>query len=219
MIIEKIKRKLKLIIFKRLWRQKNKGNFTNAINIFDETKVQVGKMSYGDLDVRMWGNEKERLVIGNYVSIASNVKFLLGGNHNINTFSTYPFKVMFLEEESEAWSKGIIVVEDDVWIGMNVIVLSGVTIGKGAVIAAGSVVTKDVPEYAIIGGNPAKIIKYRFDIELIKLMKEINLSNFDIEVIKANTDLFYKELNIDVIEDIKKLISNTKNVERKIYEK
>lgn len=190
---------IKLILFKKKWRRKNKENFTNSANIFDETKVKVGKMSYGSLKVYMWGNEKERLEIGNYVSIAEDVKFILGGNHNLNTFSTYPFKVMVLGEKSEAWSKGTIVVEDDVWIGMNVIILSGVTIGKGAVIAAGSVVTKDVPPYAVAAGNPARVIKYRFADELRASMNRIDFSKIDYNFVKKNIGKLYSTLTIEVL--------------------
>ena len=65
-------------------------------------------------------------------------------------------------QSTEAFGKGDIIVEDDVWIGYGAVIMSGVTIKQGAVIAAGSVVVKDVPAYSIVGGAPAKIIKYRF---------------------------------------------------------
>lgn len=202
MIMRKIKSIIKLIIFKKSWRRRNKGNFTNPANVFDITKVNVGKMTYGTLNVYIWGDEKEKLVIGNYVSIAPDVKFLLGGNHNLNTFSTYPFKVMVLGEKSEAWSKGTIVVEDDVWIGMNVLILSGVTIGKGAVIAAGSVVTKDVPRYSIVAGNPAKVIKYRFSDEMQKLMDNVDFSKVDYEFVSRNINELYSPLTLQAFKQI-----------------
>lgn len=206
MIIKKIKNKIefiflkskiKLFFFNISWRRKNRENFTNSASVFDITKVKVGKMTYGTLNVYMWGNEKEKLEIGGYVSISPGVKFLLGGNHNLDTFSTYPFKNIFLGEKSEACSKGKIVVEDDVWIGMDVMILSGLTIGRGAVIAAGSVVTKDIPPYAVAAGNPAKVVKYRFTNEMQTQMNKIDFSKIDYSFVEKNINNLYSPLNIE----------------------
>jgi len=133
---------------------------------------------------------------------SEDVLFLLGGNHNIETFSTYPFKVMILGEKKEAWSKGPIIVEDDVWIGTRAMILSGVRIGQGAIIAAGAVVTKDVPPYSIVGGNPAKIIKYRFYKNLIDLIKtkDIKLILKEENIIKNIEDL-YSPLNVEILKN------------------
>jgi acetyltransferase-like isoleucine patch superfamily enzyme len=133
------------------------------VNIFDLNAVSIGKYSYGPLYViygDKWVEPDVQLIIGNYVSVADGVKFLLKSDHRLHSFSTYPFKAKILNEQEHACTKGSIVVHDDVWIGSSAIVLSGVTIGQGAVIAAGSVVTKDVEPYAIMGGVPAKLIKY-----------------------------------------------------------
>ena len=75
-------------------------------------------------------------------------------------------------------AKGDIVVGDDVWIGENAIVCSGVTIGQGAIVAAGAIVTKDIEPYAIVGGNPAKVIKYRFNENIRKKLIQINIGSF-----------------------------------------
>jgi acetyltransferase-like isoleucine patch superfamily enzyme len=168
------------------------------VRIVPPEVVSVGKMSYGPLDVRYWGAENEKLTIGNYVSISSGVKFLLGGNHRYDTFSTYPFKVKVLGHQKEAWSKGEIIVDDDVWIGMDAMILSGVTIGKGAVVAAGSIVTKDVPPFAIVGGNPAKLIKYRFEKDLINLMIEFDYEILNNKVVEESIDKLYQPLNKDI---------------------
>lgn len=176
----------------------NKHNFTTAVNIFCVNKVIVGKMTYGPLDIYSWGGEDEGVIIGNFVSIAPGVKFLLGGNHRTDTLSTYPFKVKILGEKAEATTKGKIIVEDDVWIGMDAMILSGVTIGKGAVIAARSVIAKDVPPYSIVAGNPARVVRYRFDEVLIEKLKEVDMEKFDEKFIKENIDYLYEPLNADI---------------------
>ncbi len=191
--------KVRLIWFRRKWRKLNNHNYTYPRNIFPIDIVNVGKYSYGPLNVRTWGAENERLIIGNFVSIAEDVLFILGGNHNMNTFSTYPFKVMVLGEKREAWSKGPIIVEDDVWIGTRAMILSGVRIGKGAVIAAGTVVTKDIPPYAIVGGNPAKIIKFRFEQDVINELMNVDLAKIDKNFISTNIDLLYDNEAIEKI--------------------
>lgn len=96
--------------------------------------------------------------IGNWVAIAPEVLFITG-NHKIGVLGKY---ILENDKNGEAELDKDIIVEDDVWIGSRAIILKGVTIHKGAVIGAGAVVTKDVAPYAIVGGNPAKIIKYRF---------------------------------------------------------
>lgn len=193
----------KLKLAKLKWRKKNQHNFTTAKNIFPHEIVEVGVMTYGNLDVRTWGNKEEKLIIGSYVSIAQDVIFILGGNHRYDTLSTYPFKVMVLGEKEEALTKGAIIVEDDVWIAVGVIVLSGVTIGKGAVIAAGSVVTKDIPPYAIVGGNPARVIKYRFEEELLIEANDFKLSKIDKEYIEENKKELYESLTKNTINKLK----------------
>lgn len=107
------------------------------------------------------------LKIGKYCSIAREVLMILG-NHRPDTITTYPFKNQcnFWPEAADATddhsTKGDIVIGNDVWIGARANIMSGVTIGSGAIIATAAVVTRDVPPYAIVGGNPARVIKYRF---------------------------------------------------------
>lgn len=83
-------------------------------------------------------------------------------------------------------------IKDDVWIGAQATIMSGVTIGQGAVIGAKALVTKDVPPYAIVGGVPAKVIKYRFEKEIIDELLKIDFSKFDYKVIKEHITLFEK---------------------------
>lgn len=203
-----VKRNIRLLMFKKAWRQANSMNMTTPVNLFPAHCVSVGKYSYGPLEVHTWGTEGERLQIGKYVSIASGVKFLLGGNHCIDTFSTYPFKVKVMGEKREAWTKGAIIIEDDVWIGTDAMILSGVIVGQGAVVAARSVVTRNVPPYAIVAGNPAKVVKYRFNKELVEKMMGINFEKVDETFVKNNIEDLYKKMDIDILKELLSSIEN-----------
>jgi len=143
------------------WKRANRHNLTAPVNVFDHAKVKVGKGSYGGLEVLFFGTPGERVEIGNYVSIGPHVTFLAGGEHRLDCATTYPFRA-YGAGEVEAVSRGPIVVKDDAWIGLGAKILSGVTIGQGAVVAAGAVVVRDVPPYAVVGGVPAKLIRWRF---------------------------------------------------------
>ena len=161
------------------WRHRNKHNDTYYVNITDFDCVSVGKGTYGPIDALI--NRKEyKLTIGNYCCIAEDVRFIVSSDHPSNCLSTYPFNEKIIGEDgTSAISKGSITVSDDVWIGTRAIILSGVNIGQGAIIAAGSIVTKDVPPYAVVAGIPARIIKYRFSNEMIKLLLKIDFSKLD----------------------------------------
>ena len=163
----------------QIWRQRNPHNQTVIRNLFDLDKVKVGQATYGPLNIQEWGHSDEYLSIGHYVSISEGVTFLLGGNHPYQGITTFPVKVKFLGHEKEAQTKGAITVRDDVWLGHNAMVMSGVTISQGAVVAAGSVVTKNVPPYAIVAGNPARVIKYRFPESTIQELLKINYANIN----------------------------------------
>lgn len=198
---------LDLLIFKAKWRFRNKHNKTLPVILFNQSKVQVGLMSYGPLTVHVSGAVDEKLVIGSYVSISHGVKFILGGNHHTNTFTTFPHSSMTWGLGTEATSKGPITIEDDVWIGTDALILSGVTIGKGAIVAAGSVVVKAVPAFAIVGGNPAKLIRYRFDESLINRMTKIDFEKINWQDLKVNKSLFYSKLTNELLNQIEKTIT------------
>lgn len=191
----------KLIKLKIKWRKVNSNNYTNLNNIpniFPIEKVTVGKYSYGPLNITYFGNENEKLVIGNYCSISSGVKFILGGEHHPEFLMNYPFKLFNLpnNDVDDRRTKGTILVGDDVWIGTDSLILSGVTIGQGAIIAAGSVISKNVPPYSICSTN--RIIKYRFSQDIIDKLVKIDFSILDLEFVKNNIELFYSK-NIDEI--------------------
>jgi chloramphenicol O-acetyltransferase type B len=131
----------------------------------------------------------DRLIIGKYCSIGSGAVFVMGGNqgHNIDWVSTFPFYYqanIFKDAKNPYKKVGDTTIGHDVWIGTEAMILPGITIGTGAVIAARSVVSKDIPPYAVVAGNPAKIIKYRFDDDKIKSLLQSKWWNLSEEKIK-----------------------------------
>lgn len=203
-ILKNIKTKLSIRKRKAQWRIQNPHNETLWGTGDDFNHIKVGKGSYGIINVQSFRNESERLEIGNYVSIGQEVIFILGGNHQTKTFTTYPIKAKTIEpfSQDDAQTKGAIIIEDEVWIGTHSVILSGVRIGKGSIIAAGSVVTKNVTPFSIVAGNPARFIKYRIEEELIKKRSEVDLINIPKEKIVNNIDLFYNELSLENLEKI-----------------
>lgn len=190
-----IGKRLKLIQFQLKWK-KEYPDCTRIIPkcVFPKKNVIIGKHSYGELNIVSF-NWKNNLKIGNYVSIAEQVTFIVDAEHYTNHLSTYPFKAKIMDiGTNEAVSKGDIVIDDDVWIGYGATIMSGVHIGQGAVVAAGAVVTKAVPPYAIVGGVPAKVLKYRFEKEMIDELLKIDYSKLTKEMIEEHIDDLYTEL-------------------------
>ncbi len=185
---------LKISIYKIKWRKHNKHNGTFPVTLFDESAVKIGNMTYGELYVLSYG-QQGMLKIGNYCSIAPKVAFILSADHYTNHISSFPFKVKVSgTAKFEGVSKGDIIVDDDVWIGYGATIMSGVHIGQGAIIAAGAVVTKDVPSYAIVGGVPAKVIKYRFSEEIIRELINVDYRKLTKEMIEEHIEDLYVEL-------------------------
>ena len=200
--------KIRFYFFRKKYRRQNLHNSTSIQNFCDLSKIIVGKKTYGELHVTDWSPSDTKLRIGSYCSIAPNVRFLLGGEHNLHTITTYPFKVKSFGEEREANSKGDIIVKDDVWIGDGAIICSGITIGQGAVVAAGAVVTKDVEPYAIVGGNPAHFIKWRFDEVCRKKLCEIDIVKLFDKFEKKDIALIYNNLNEEILNTILETIND-----------
>ncbi len=193
-----------------VWKRQNFDNHTSLIingSLFDN--IAIGKGSYGDVNAIFSNKSAVSLIIGNYVSIAPDVLFIPESEHNYRNLSSYPFKVMTFGENYEALSKGSIIVEDDVWIGARAVILSGVRIGQGAVIGAGSVVTKDVEPYSIVAGNPAKLIKYRFEDNIREELKAFNVGMLTKNIVKDNIDKVYESLTED---NVKKVLNIIKGV-------
>lgn len=152
----------------RNWRNPHNETRLHLEHLARRYGFTIGEFSYGRPKVR-FPESGCKLTIGRFCSIADKVEILLGGNHRIDWTSTYPFAAF-----PDLWpsagghadfhaSRGDVEIGHDVWLGSGAIILSGVTIGHGAVVAARAVVTRDVPPYAIVGGNPARIIRSRFD--------------------------------------------------------
>ncbi len=207
-----MKKMIKRILAKRAAKKKNVKVFPNTVldwrNTYEGNSVIcdgtsfVGNLGYGSY---IGKNCNLNGVIGRFCSIGSDVK-MASGNHPIGKFvSTHPcffstqqqagftyvneskFEEVSYADEKQ---KAIVSIGNDVWIGQGCTILGGVTIGDGAVLAAGAVVTKDVPPYAVVGGVPAKVIKYRFAPEDIAFLNEFQWWNRPVEWIKKNADKF-----------------------------
>lgn len=124
--------------------------------------IELGAYSFPNRPTLYYFGSDCRLVVGRYVSMAMGATLVLGGEHSLKGFSTSSEVAV---DHSCRHTKGDIVIGNDVWIAANAVVLSGVKIGTGAIVGAGAVVAKDVPEYAIVIGNPMRILRYRFDEE------------------------------------------------------
>lgn len=118
--------------------------------------------------ITLWAKYGSKILIGNYTSVASHVTFMLGGHHPTDCVTTHPFG-----KRDVGYSKGDIVIGSDCWIGHGAVILDGVTIGDGAVVGAFAVVAGNVNPYAIVVGNPARVIRYRFTTDVIARLLHI----------------------------------------------
>jgi virginiamycin A acetyltransferase len=137
----------------------------------------------------------DRLIIGKFCALARGITFIMNGaNHKLSGFSTYPFQIFgngwekVTPQMGELPYKGDTVVGNDVWIGYEAVIMPGVKIGDGAIIAAKSVVVNDISPYTIVGGNPAKPIRQRFEDDVIQALLEVAWWNWDIEKITRNLE-------------------------------
>ena len=179
--------------------------------VINHPKIQVGEFSYyHNFDILedyasylapyLFPLSKDSLIIGKFVQIAHGVRFITSSaNHKMSGFSTYPFNTFMMTPQTtseditamfeDAQNRGDTVVGNDVWIGMNAVIMPGVKIGDGAIIGANSVVTKNVEPYTVVGGNPATIIKKRFDEQTIDTLLNIKWWDWSIEKIEKNIDV------------------------------
>lgn len=196
MLFDYLVHKYKFYMFSKKWKKRNSHNYCEVQTIFDMDRVCIGNKTYGMINPHLFQNIESRIIIGSYCSIAENVHFILG-EHDYTKFSTYPFNAFINKTEKEIpKTKGDIIIEDDVWIGMNSTILSGVKIHQGAVIGAGSVVSKDIPPYAIFAGG--KIVKYRFTQNVIDKLLNVDYKKISEKFVIDN----YKLLSGDIAEFI-----------------
>lgn len=168
--------------------------------------VEVGRYSYGVPRVS-WkaGDTTRKLTIGSFCSIADNVRIYVGvqGRHPIDFLSTYPIGMVFGRPErvpgttaaTSAVVKGNLNVDigSDVWLGLDTVILAGCRIGHGACVGTRSLVTGDIPPYAIVGGTPAKLIRYRFDADTVAKLLQIRWWDWPDEMIRKNLGLFFSD--------------------------
>ena len=143
------------------------------------------------------------VIIGNFCSIARNVT-MQEYNHRLDRCSTYFFSHRVFEEgvENDIMSRGPIIIGNDVWIASHVVIGSGATIGNGAVVGANSLVLSDIPPYAVVAGSPAKVLRYRFDENIVERLTSLKWWEWNDERILQNRELFVEPLTTDVLDRI-----------------
>lgn len=179
------------------------GVLINRDASFEDSDTTIGDYTYIN------GGHIYNSQIGKFCSIGYGVS-VGPGEHQIERISSFPLSSRaFGEYDAGEFITKKTVIGNDVWLGNNAIVLQGVTVGNGAVIAAGAVVTKDVPPYAIVGGVPAKIIRYRFENQMIKKLEKLQWWDKDIEWLKSQNNFFHKD-KIQM-EDVDRLLKTVEN--------
>ncbi|SNZ20015.1 CatB-related O-acetyltransferase [Cohaesibacter gelatinilyticus] len=138
----------------------------------------------------------DRLIIGKFCAIATGTRFIMNGaNHDMRGFSSYPFGVMgggwqegFDLDGYREQSRGDTIIGDDVWIGREATILPGVAIGSGAIVAAGAIVSRDVPSYGMVAGNPAELIRLRFEEEIVDRLLALSWWDWSPELISKHRE-------------------------------
>jgi len=154
--------------------------------------VEIGRHTYGLTKESFFvPHENVPVRIGSFCSIGPDVLFICAAEHRVDTATTFPIQFANgkIRNANGTAGKGPITVGHDVWIGARCIVLSGVTIGNGAVLGAGSIVTRDIPPYAIAVGNPARTIRYRFAPDVIRCLQSLEWWNWSDDLIRERIEL------------------------------
>lgn len=145
----------------------------------------IGRLSYGCPKVVKFPSGG-RLVVGSFCSIADEVTILLGGEHDYRRVSTFPFNALWENDELPAHeqTRGDVIIGNDVWIGYGCLILSGSQIGDGAVIGANSVVSGTVEPFAVVAGNPAELLRYRFDPDVVESLLDLRWWDWELDDIR-----------------------------------
>ncbi len=180
----------------RWWPRRSRRRSPPRDQLYDN--VRMGEYSYRRPRGLCWLPD-EYCSVGKFCSIASGVTLLGGGAHTTRTATSFPLDIKLLGvplAESRFYeSKGPAVVQNDVWIGSDALILSGALVGHGAVIAARTVVARDVPPFAIVAGNPAQVIKYRFSDHQIEALLKIEWWDWSVELIRSHVDRFAGDID------------------------
>lgn len=188
----------------------------NASEIDHRSKIYSGcQVTHSKMGRYSYLGRKSRLIyteVGDFCSIAGGAVIGMGTHtlKNISTSSIFTeknngTKHSWIEESVVEQPFEKVIIGSDVWIGSDVMVLGGVTIGNGAIIGARALVTKDIPPFAIVGGVPAKIIRYRFPEEQVRKLEDLKWWTWSEEKLKANLSLFQKEFDINILEHLSQL--------------
>lgn len=193
-----------LIINSTISGKVNIGDYAKIKDVIVSGEVTIGKnTSLWGPNIQLYANVNG-IVIGNFCSIASNV-VMQEYNHQYDRLSSYfIFQNVFRENmKADISSKGNITIGNDVWIGTQSTILSGARIGNGAIIGANSVVSSEIPPYAIAVGSPAKVVKFRFDQPVIDRLQSLEWWNWDHKKIIANRSLFEAPLTLEKLDALK----------------
>ncbi len=160
-LLRRINKRFKMNVLRPAFRRYGKNFVFDPDSVYTYHTIEVGDDVFIGPGAKLIASDSG-IFIGSKVMLAPNVT-IRGGNHNTSVVGSFMYDVKDKRPEDDQ----IVVIDDDVWIGTDVVILKGVHVGRGSIVAAGAVVTRDVPPYAIVGGVPARVLKFRFDIDTI----------------------------------------------------
>ncbi len=173
-----------------------------------ENIIKVGNFTYGEPpNIRYWG-EDYKLEIGNFCSLADNINIFLGGNHQTRSITTSPLQIFFGKFEqgkispSKHKKKRSLKIGNDVWLGSGCTIMSGIEIGDGAVVGARAVIASNVPPYAFVIGNPGRVVKYRFEPDIIQRLLKLQWWEWPPEIISKHLTELTSEPTHDLIDKL-----------------
>jgi acetyltransferase-like isoleucine patch superfamily enzyme len=194
--------------YNRIWRYVAKKSLSSVLShsisqLKSKGLLEIGDHTYGLPIIDRYEGSDAKVTIGKFCSIGPNVRIITGGIHPVDRIGLYPFRIQWslpdAHKDGMPKTNGPINIGNDVWISSGATILSGITIGHGSVIAANALVTKDVPPYTIVGGNPAKIVKQRFTPEQIDQLLKLEWWSWSREKIEKNINLISSQSVEDLL--------------------